>query len=164
MREYRDIVRLGLNVNGERREVAVRPSDTLLRVLREGLGLVGTKAGCENGDCGACTVLIEGEPVKSCLMLAVELTGEQISTIEGLDDDSLQMSFAREAGFQCGFCTPGFLMNAHALLLRNPTPTDEELREWLSSNLCRCTGYEGIERSVREAVNAKSLTRRTALE
>jgi carbon-monoxide dehydrogenase small subunit len=162
MREYREIARLNLTINAEVREVAVRPADTLLRALREGLGLVGTKMGCENGDCGACTVLVDGEPVKSCMVLAVEVEGEEITTIEGLKDDRLQGCFAEEAGFQCGFCTPGFLANAHALLKHNPNPSDEEMREWLSSNLCRCTGYEGIERSVR--ASAKSLTRKTDME
>lgn len=163
MKEYRDVAKLTLKINGERREAIARPADTLLRVLREGLGLVGTKMGCENGDCGACTILVNGDPVKSCMVLAVEMTDEEITTIEGMRDTSLQQSFAHEAGFQCGFCTPGFVLNAYALLKHNPSPTDEEMREWLSSNLCRCTGYEGIERSVRGA-SAKSLTRKTDSE
>lgn len=151
MKEYRDLARLTLEVNGERREVVVRPADTLLRVLREKLGLVGTKLGCENGDCGTCTVLVDGEAVKSCMLLAVETEDASITTIEGLRGTPLQKAFVEEAGFQCGFCTPGFILNARSLLLHHPNPSDEELRTWLSSNLCRCTGYEGIERSVKAA-------------
>lgn len=152
MKEYRDIERISLEINGEMREVIVRPADTLLRVLRERLELVGTKMGCENGDCGACTVLVDGEPVKSCLLLAVEADGASITTIEGLKDTPLQRAFVEEAGFQCGFCTPGFVLNAHALLDSIPNPGDDDLKSWLGSNLCRCTGYEGIERSVKRAM------------
>jgi len=151
MIKYEDICRLTLRVNGEERSVLVRPADTLLRVLREKLDLTGPRFGCENGDCGACTVLIDGEPVKSCLVLAVEAGGHEITTIEGLKCSPIQEAFLAEAGFQCGYCTPGFLLAAHALLQRHPKPTDEEIRVSLSGNLCRCTGYEGIERAVRKA-------------
>ncbi len=160
MKEYRDVAKLSLEINGETREAVVRPSDTLLRVLRERLGLVGTKMGCENGDCGACTVLVDGEPVKSCMLLAVEVEDSSITTIEGLRDTPLQKAFADEAGFQCGFCTPGFVANATALLEHNPNPSNQELTSWLASNLCRCTGYEGIERSVKAALNANGKRRK----
>jgi carbon-monoxide dehydrogenase small subunit len=140
-----------LSVNGEDRRVLVRPADTLLRVLRERLGLTGAKPGCENGDCGACTVLLDGKPVKSCLMLAVEAEGHNIVTVEGLKDTPVQKAFLDFQGFQCGYCTSGFLLNAHALIAEHPDQDDEADREWLESNLCRCTGYEGIRRAVREA-------------
>jgi carbon-monoxide dehydrogenase small subunit len=151
VREYRGDVRLRFRVNGEERSVMVRPADTLLEVLRERVGLPGTKRGCENGDCGACTVLLEGRPVKSCLVLAVEAEGCTIETVEGLAIDTLRDAFLSEGGFQCGFCTPGFLVNATALLRAHPDPEDAQIRLWLEANLCRCTGYEGIERAVKSA-------------
>jgi carbon-monoxide dehydrogenase small subunit len=140
-----------LLVNGEERLVALRPSQTLLRTLREGLGLTGAKLGCENGDCGACTVLLDGLPVKSCMVLAAEAVGTSITTIEGLGDSPVAAAFLEENGYQCGFCTPGMILNAHALLLAHPRPTEAQTREWMESNLCRCTGYEGIERAIRRA-------------
>ncbi len=143
-----------LRINGEEREVVVRPADTLLRVIREKIGLRGTKIGCENGDCGACTVHVDGAAVKSCMVLAVEVEEADITTIEGLTDDALKEAFIAESGFQCGYCTAGFLMNAAALLSAESKPegvTDEEIRVRLESNLCRCTGYEGIERAVKRA-------------
>jgi carbon-monoxide dehydrogenase small subunit len=152
MKVYRGATRITLRVNGEERAAVIRPGDTLLRTLRETLGLTGTKMGCENGDCGACTVLLDGRrPVKSCLVLTLSVLERDITTIEGLRESELQRAFIEENGFQCGFCTPGVLMNAHALLSASPAPSDAELRTWLSSNLCRCTGYEGIERAVRRA-------------
>jgi len=151
MKRYEGWLPLTLDINGEKREAVVRPADTLLRVLRERLGLRGTRIGCENGDCGACTVQVNGEPVKSCMVLAVEVEAEKITTIEGLANETLKEAFIEEGGFQCGYCTPGFLMNAAALLARYPKPSDEEIRVWLESNLCRCTGYEGIERAVKRA-------------
>ena len=148
---YRGYAALKLSVNGEVREAVVRPADTLLHVLRDRLGLTGAKAGCENGDCGACTVLLDGKPVKSCMVLAVETEGLEITTIEGLSDTPVQRAFLEEAGFQCGFCTPGFILNAHALLAAHPSPDRETIRDWLESNLCRCTGYEGIENAIAAA-------------
>ncbi len=142
---------LTLRMNGEQRSLIVRPADTLPRVLREKLGLTGTRFGCENGDCGACTVLIDGAPTKSCRVLAVEAEEHEITTIEGLRQSPVQEAFLAEAGFQWGYCTPDFLLNVHALLRRHPHPTDEEMRTWLAGNLCRCTGYEGIQRAVRKA-------------
>ncbi|MCU0522514.1 MAG: (2Fe-2S)-binding protein [Anaerolineae bacterium] len=146
---YREYVALSLHINGEDRRVVVRPADTLLHVLRDGLGLTGTKVGCENGDCGACTVLVDGQPVKSCMVLAVEMEGSEITTIEGLHDTAIQRAFIQENGFQCGYCTSGFIVNAYALLKAHPNPDSDTIRTWLEGNLCRCTGYEGIERAVK---------------
>ncbi len=140
-----------LHVNGEEREVVVRTGDTLARTLRDTLGLIGTKIGCENGDCGACTVLVEGIPIKSCIVLTLDIADRLITTIEGLTDTPLQRAFVEEYGFQCGFCTAGQILNATELLGRSPKPTDDEIREQMESNLCRCTGYEGIERAVKRA-------------
>jgi aerobic carbon-monoxide dehydrogenase small subunit len=151
MKSYRDITGITINVNGEERRLTVRPADTLLRALREKLGLTGAKPGCENGDCGACTVLLEGLPVKSCLVLAVEADGKTVTTVEGLHNTAIQQAFIREGGFQCGYCTSGFLVNAYALLEAHPDSNGGTDREWLESNLCRCTGYEGISRAIQKA-------------
>lgn len=151
MIEYKDYVSLMFNINGEQRRAVVRPSDTLLRVLREKFGLTGGKPGCENGDCGACTVLIEGKPMKSCMILAVEVADKEITTIEGLKDTEIQEAFHEEGGFQCGYCTSGFILNSYALLEKHPDADDEKAKEWLQSNLCRCTGYEGIKNSIYSA-------------
>lgn len=152
MKEYTGQTRLNLSVNGEIRTVWVSPADTLLSTLRNGLGLTGSKAGCENGDCGACTVHVDGVPVKSCYTLTVDVDGREITTIEGLHDSPVQEGFRREYGFQCGFCTSGFIMNGHALLTAHPTGADPATRiDWLQSNICRCTGYEGIERAMDHA-------------
>jgi carbon-monoxide dehydrogenase small subunit len=109
---------------------------------------MGTKMGCKNGDCGACTVLLDGRPVKSCIALSLSAVGREIVTIEGLRQSAIQKSFVEHFGFQCGFCTPGVILNAYALQQKNPHPTEEEIRGWLESNLCRCTGYEAIARAV----------------
>lgn len=143
---------ISLTVNGEQRIVWLRPGDTLLRTLREGLGLTGTKNGCENGDCGACTVLIDGEPRKSCMELTHLVGDRSVTTIEGLSDSPVQRGFVEEYGFQCGFCTSGQIMAATALLAAHPDPDGETTREWMEGNLCRCTGYEGIERAIRCAI------------
>lgn len=139
---------LRLRVNGEMKEVAAETSKTLLEVLREDLGLTGTKHGCELGECGTCTVLINGEPVLSCLMLGVEAEGVEIVTVEGLMQGSkphpLQQAFADLGATQCGYCIPGILVTAKALLDKNPHPSRDEIREALSGNLCRCTGYTKI--------------------
>ncbi len=145
---YQDYAAISLRVNGETRQVVVRPADTLLHVLRRGLGLTGTKAGCENGDCGACTVLLDGKPVKSCMVLAVEVEGAEITTIEGLSGTAIQKAFLAEAGYQCGFCTPGFIVNAYALIKTHPSPDAQTIRTWMDGNLCRCTGYEGIRNAI----------------
>lgn len=144
-----------LDINNEICEVIVRPRESLLDVLRNKLDLTGTKMGCNEGDCGACTVIMGGRAVNACLVLAVEAEGQKILTVEGLSHGPelhpLQEAFIRCGGFQCGFCTPGMLMSAKALLDENPAPTDEEIRKGISGNLCRCTGYVKIVDSIREA-------------
>jgi aerobic-type carbon monoxide dehydrogenase small subunit (CoxS/CutS family) len=141
-------IQLTLTVNGETREVVVAVHKTLLEVLREDLGLTGTKHGCELGECGTCTVLVDGEPVLSCLALPVELQGRQIKTVEGMAEGGrlhpLQQSFAELGAAQCGYCTPGILLTAEALLDDNPAPSRHEVRLALAGNLCRCTGYTKI--------------------
>jgi carbon-monoxide dehydrogenase small subunit len=134
---------LKLQINGETRELAVEPYRSLLDVLRNEAGLTGTKKGCDVGDCGACTVIVDGKPVNSCLMLGVEAQGCEVLTIEGLRHP-LQESFIRHGGAQCGFCTPGMIMMAKALLDENPRPTEDEIRFAIAGNICRCTGYTKI--------------------
>ncbi len=144
-----------LRVNGESHEVAVSPHRTLLEVLREDLGLIGTKHGCELGECGACTVLLDGVPVLSCLALPVEVQGQEITTIEGIEANGklhpLQETFAELGAAQCGYCTPGILLSGIALLRDHPQPTREQMREALAGNLCRCTGYTKIYEAVEAA-------------
>ncbi len=145
-----------LNVNGDLYELAVDPWRTLAEVLREDLNLTGTKIGCETGDCGACTVLIDGRSVTSCLALAVEAQGHEIVTIEGLAPGGeelhpIQEAFVRHGAVQCGYCTPGMIMSAKYLLDHNPEPTEEEIRQGLSGNLCRCTGYNKIVEAIEAA-------------
>jgi carbon-monoxide dehydrogenase small subunit len=144
-----------LDVNGRRHEVEVEPRRTLADAIRDGCGLTGTHLGCEHGVCGACTVLVDGRPVRSCLMFAVQAEGARIRTVEGLADGDalhpLQEAFWRHHGLQCGFCTPGFLMLAAGVLEADPEIDDEALRDALSSNLCRCTGYQNILKAVRAA-------------
>jgi carbon-monoxide dehydrogenase small subunit len=144
---------INLTVNGQSRTAAVEPRKTLADVLREDLDLTGTHLGCEHGVCGACTVLFDGEPVRSCLVLGVQARDHEITTIEGLADSSGALNHLQEAlrdshAFQCGFCTPGFVMQITALLQENPAPTEPEVRAALSGNLCRCTGYETIVNGV----------------
>ena len=139
-----------LRVNGETRHAPIRPSDLLLDVLRDRLGLTGPKPGCKNGDCGACTVLMDGWPVKSCLVLAAEVEGHELLTIEGLEGKSpVQAAFVTNGAFQCGYCTPGFVLACHAMLAHHPAASEEVMEEWLQSNLCRCTGYGEIREAVR---------------
>jgi carbon-monoxide dehydrogenase small subunit len=144
-----------VTVNGKQEYLSVPSHMTLLRMLRERLGLTGTKSGCEAGECGACTVLLDGEPVNACMMLAVEAENRQVTTVEGLAGEGglsrLQQAFVDHNAVQCGFCTPGMLMAAHALLKRNPHPSEEEIREALAGNLCRCTGYVGIIKAIQAA-------------
>jgi carbon-monoxide dehydrogenase small subunit len=141
-------VRVTLSVNGESREALVPVHKTLLEVLREDLGLTGTKHGCELGECGTCTVLVDGDPVLSCLALAVETEGSRITTVEGMAEGGrlhpLQQAFAELGAAQCGYCTPGILLTATALLAERPSPTRQEVKEALAGNLCRCTGYTKI--------------------
>ena len=145
-----------LTVNGEAVEADVEARRTLADVLREDLGLTGTHLGCEHGVCGACTVLVDGDAVRSCLVLAVQADGHEVRTVEGLADGDVlhpvQQAFWESHGFQCGFCTPGFVMATVALLADNPTATEEQIREELSGNVCRCTGYESIVEGVLLAV------------
>jgi carbon-monoxide dehydrogenase small subunit len=143
-------------INGAVRELAVEPYRTLLDVLRNDVGLTGTKKGCDVGDCGACTVLLDGRPVNSCLVLGVEVEGREILTIEGLQPGPdrlhpLQESFMKHGGAQCGFCTPGMIMMAKALLDETPDPTESEIRFGLAGNICRCTGYTKIVEAVQAA-------------
>ncbi len=144
-----------VSVNGGKEYLDVPSNMTLLQMLREKLALTGTKNGCTAGECGACTVLIDGEPVNSCMMLAVEVDGCEIITVEGLAREErlslLQEAFVEHNAVQCGFCTPGVLISAHALLERNPHPTDQEVREALVGNLCRCTGYLRIVQAIQAA-------------
>src|SRR5262252_8937258 len=141
-------VRIALTVNGESREVLAPVHKTLLEVLREDLGLTGTKHGCELGECGTCTVLVEGEPVLSCLALPIAIEGRAITTVEGMADGGelhpLQQAFAELGAAQCGYCTPGILLTAQALLEETPTPTRAEIKQALAGNLCRCNGYTKI--------------------
>ena len=143
---------VAFQVNGADYEVLVEPRDTLLQILREKLGLTGTKQGCDFGDCGACTVVVEGKPTLACLTLAIEMEGKEILTIEGLSSNGklnpLQQAFMDEGAVQCGYCTPGMIMSATALLNHNPHPTEEEVRRGLAGNLCRCTGYSKIIKAV----------------
>ena len=141
-----------LTVNDEMQEVAVKPNDTLLEVVRDKLGLIGTKEACGVGECGACTVLMEGRPVLSCLTLALDATEQEVTTIEGLsqgeDLDPIQESFIRYGAVQCGFCTPGMILTAKELLDRDKNPGEAQIREAISGNLCRCTGYAKIVEAV----------------
>ncbi len=144
-----------VTVNGVAYEAAVEPRTTLVDFLRAELQLTGTHVGCEHGVCGACTVLLNGQAVRSCLMLAVQADGADITTVEGLSRDGklhpIQEAFMEEHGLQCGFCTPGFLMSAYELLQHHPNPSEDEIKEALGGNLCRCTGYQAIIKSVRRA-------------
>ena len=142
-------------VNGREEEFLCKPHQTLLEVLRDGLDLTGTKEGCSNGNCGACTVLLDGKPVDSCLVLAVECEGAKVETIEGVADSDglhpIQQCFLEEAALQCGICTPGLIMSAKALLAENSNPSEHDIRFSLAGNLCRCTGYDKIVRAVQQA-------------
>jgi aerobic carbon-monoxide dehydrogenase small subunit len=153
--QVRDVT---LSVNGRERAVRVEGRKLLLDALREDLGLTGAHVGCEHGVCGACTVLLDGEPVRSCLMLASQAEGHTVETVESLsngrDLSPLQQAFVDNLGLQCGFCTPGMLLTAKAFLEENPHPTETEVREAISANLCRCTGYDGIVKAVLSAADA----------
>jgi len=144
-----------LSVNGERHEIAVKPRNTLVEVLREKIGLTGTKEGCEQGACGVCTVLLDGRPVLSCLTLAIECDGRSVLTVEGLAHGDqlspIQQAFLDQGAVQCGYCTAGMLMSATALLERNPKPSLPEIKKALEGNICRCTGYNAIVAAVQQA-------------
>jgi aerobic carbon-monoxide dehydrogenase small subunit len=148
---------LNITVNGKDYELQIKPSANLLDVIREDLGLTGTKEGCGVGECGSCTVIVDGITVNACLMLAMEAQGSRVTTIEGLADGEklhpIQQAFVDVGGLQCGFCTPGMILSTKALLDENDSPTDEEIRKGLEGNFCRCTGYTKIIESVRTAAN-----------
>jgi carbon-monoxide dehydrogenase small subunit len=146
---------ISATINGEQREFLADSRDSLLEALRDRLGLTGAKEGCNNGNCGACAVIMDGRLVNSCCVLAAEVEGADILTIEGVAGENalhpIQQCFLEEAALQCGICTPGFIMSTKALLEKNPNPTEHEIRFWLSGNLCRCTGYDKIVRAVQSA-------------
>ena len=148
-------MKIKITVNGRTRDFDVEPNTLLLNLLRDELYLTGTKYGCGIGECGACTVHLDGEAVLACLTLAVDAEGRSVDTIEGVADggrlDSVQEAFLEEGAVQCGFCTPGFIMSARALLRENPDPTEGEIREYLKGNMCRCTGYVNIVKAVQSA-------------
>ena len=148
-------VRVQATINEEEAEFLCEPRQSLLEVLRETLGLTGAKEGCNNGNCGACNVILDGALVNSCLVLAVEINGRNVTTIEGIATPQglhpLQEKFIAHAALQCGFCTPGFIVASKALLDQNPNPSENEVRQWLAGNLCRCTGYDRIVRAVLDA-------------
>ncbi len=152
-----------LDVNGQKYSLEVSSWESLNTVIREHLGLIGTKRGCETGGCGSCTVLVDGQAVYSCMMYALQAAGKKVTTIEGLERtssglDSVQKSFMEAGGLQCGFCTPGFIMSARALIDSNPRPSEEEIKDAIVGNLCRCTGYKKIVDSIKLAALAESKT------
>jgi aerobic carbon-monoxide dehydrogenase small subunit len=154
------VARVSVTVNGVAREAEVEPRTLLVYFLREALGLTGTNVGCDTSSCGSCTVLLDGESVKSCTLLAVQAEGREVTTIEGIATDGqmhpIQDAFHRNHGLQCGYCTPGMIMAAASFLQENPTPTDEQVRESLEGNLCRCTGYQNIVKSILDAAGTMS--------
>jgi aerobic carbon-monoxide dehydrogenase small subunit len=154
------VARVSVTVNGVAREAEVEPRTLLVYFLRESLGLTGTNVGCDTSSCGSCTVLLDNESVKSCTLLAVQAEGREVTTIEGMADDGqmhpIQDAFHRNHGLQCGYCTPGMIMAAAGFLQENPNPTDEQVRESLEGNLCRCTGYQNIVRSILDAAGTMS--------
>lgn len=155
-----------VSINGRSREAAAEPRLLLVHFIREALGLTGTHVCCDTSNCGACTVLLNGKPIKSCTMFAVQADGTEIMTVEGLIKDGalhpLQEGFKEEHGLQCGFCTPGMLMSSYALLQKNPEPTDEQIRWGISGNLCRCTGYQNIVKAVQYAAKKMGETAKSA--
>ncbi|MDA8222969.1 (2Fe-2S)-binding protein [Desulfosporosinus sp.] len=157
-----------LTINGRVRELSVKPNDLLLNVLRNDLHLMGTKYGCGIGECGACTVLVDGQTALACLILAITVEGQEITTIEGMGDHvqlhPLQESFIEHGAVQCGFCTPGMLLAGEALLKENPCPNEEEIREYLRGNLCRCTGYAAIVKAIKSEAKCLSVNTGTSSE
>ena len=163
LKEYvMSTTKLSFKLNGHSMEVAIAPNTLLIDLLRDDLGLTGTKVGCREGECGACTVLLDGEPVNSCILPAIKVAGRSLTTIEGLanekgDLDEIQQAFMDEGATQCGFCTPGMIMNSKALLNKKPNPDEAEIRQSLSGVLCRCTGYRKIVQAVVTASQMKKL-------
>jgi aerobic carbon-monoxide dehydrogenase small subunit len=157
------VTNVSVNVNGLSREADVEPRTLLVYFLRENLGLTGTNVGCDTSTCGSCTVLLDGESVKSCQLLAAQADGREVTTIEAMADGDtmhpIQDAFHRNHGLQCGYCTPGMVMAAASYLKENPTPTEEEVREALEGNLCRCTGYQNIVKSILDAAGSMSASR-----
>lgn len=149
-----------ITVNGQNHEVAIEPNTTLVDLLRRELGLTGTKKGCEMGDCGTCTVILDGKPVNSCLVLAMQAAGRNITTIEGLEDENglhpLQDAFVEKGAIQCGFCSSGMILSGKSLLDENPSPSEAEIRGAISGNLCRCTGYQKIIEAVKSVGSAEA--------
>jgi aerobic carbon-monoxide dehydrogenase small subunit len=154
------VARVSVTVNGVAREAEVEPRTLLVYFLRESLGLTGTNVGCDTSSCGSCTVLLDGESVKSCTLLAVQAEDREVTTIEGIANDGqmhpIQDAFHRNHGLQCGYCTPGMIMAAASFLQENPNPTDEQVRESLEGNLCRCTGYQNIVKAILDAAGTMS--------
>jgi aerobic-type carbon monoxide dehydrogenase small subunit (CoxS/CutS family) len=155
---------ISITINGREYRGAAAPRKLLVDFIRDDLGLTGTHVGCEHGVCGACTVLLDGEPVRSCLLFAVQADSAQLRTVEGLAPSEtqlhpLQQSFWELHGLQCGFCTPGILLTAEALLKENPEPSEDEIRDWISGNLCRCTGYQNIVAAIQEAAKKLNLAK-----
>lgn len=152
-------VHVQTTINGEEVDYLCEPRHSLLEVLRDNLGMTGAKEGCNNGNCGACNVILDGRLVNSCCVLGVEVDGCEVQTIEGIGEPGnlhpLQQKFLEHAALQCGICTPGFIVSAKALLDKNPNPTEQEVRYWLAGNLCRCTGYDKIVRAVLDAADQK---------
>lgn len=146
---------INVTINGSEKEVFIRNADTLLHTLREQLGLTGAKPGCNNGDCGSCTILIDGLPMNACHMLAVEAVGKQVTTIEGLADTTIQNTFIDQWAIQCGYCTAGFILNSYALIQQHPDATDETIDDWLDSNICRCTGYEEMKDAIKNILQTR---------
>ena len=151
-------VHITAKINGEETEFLCEPRESLLEVLRETLGLMGAKEGCNNGNCGACNVILDGQLVNSCLVLGAEIQGRTVTTIEGIAKPEglhpLQQKFIEHAALQCGYCTPGFIVASKALLDHNPDPSEQEVRAWLAGNLCRCTGYDRIVKAVLDAADS----------
>ncbi|PLX43229.1 MAG: (2Fe-2S)-binding protein [Deltaproteobacteria bacterium] len=149
-----------LNINGDDYDLAIKPTDFLVDIVRDTVGLTGTKKGCNIGDCGACTVLVDGKPILSCLTLAMSVVGKKVKTIEGVANgpelDTVQKAFIDKGAIQCGFCTPGMILSTTALLERNPSPTEEEIKHGLAGNICRCTGYVKIIDAVKHAAEVKT--------
>lgn len=143
-----------LDLNGRTSPVHVRAAEILLETLRHRFGLTGAKPGCLNGDCGACTILVDDIPVKSCIMLTVEAEGRKLRTIEGLHNAPIQKAFIEQNAFQCGYCTPGFIMNCHGLATQVPNADDHTIKEWLQSNICRCTSYQEIHAAIHSVLRA----------
>lgn len=146
-----------LTVNGSSKEVVVRNAETLLYTLREQLGLMGAKPSCHNGDCGTCTILLDGLPINACHILSVEAIRYKIITIEGLTDSIIQNAFIKHSAIQCGYCTAGFILNSYALIQNKPDATDDEIDEWLDSNICRCTGYQEIKTAVKSVLQVNKV-------